>query len=42
MNGISLATYGDSEERARWPTLQPHFSLYEQFWITTRLRASRH
>ncbi|HET8547106.1 MAG TPA: hypothetical protein VFL57_03840 [Bryobacteraceae bacterium] len=33
MNGISLATHGDSEERARWPTLQPHFPLYEPFWM---------
>jgi|ERR1019366_48753 hypothetical protein len=33
MNGISLATHGDSEERARWPALQPHFPLYEPFWM---------
>ncbi len=33
MNGISLATHGDSEERARWPALQPHFALYEPFWL---------
>lgn len=33
MNGVSLTTHGDSEERAHWPTLQPHFALYEQFWI---------
>jgi hypothetical protein len=33
MNGISLATHGDSEERVRWPALQPHFPLYEPFWM---------
>lgn len=33
MNGISLATHGDSEERVRWPALQAHFPLYEAFWI---------
>ncbi len=33
MDGISLTTHGDSEERARWPALQPHFPLYEPFWM---------
>ncbi len=33
MNGISLATHGDSEEQARWPALHLHFPLYEQFWM---------
>ena len=33
MNGVSLVTHGDSEERARWPALQPHFPLYESFWM---------
>lgn len=33
MNGISLATHGDSEEQARWPALQPHFPLYESLWM---------
>jgi hypothetical protein len=32
MNGVSLATHGDSEEQVRWPALQPRFSLYEPFW----------
>ena len=33
MNGISLATHGDREEQTRWPALQPHFPLYEPFWM---------
>jgi hypothetical protein len=31
MNGISIATHGESVEQTRWPALQPHFPLYEQF-----------
>jgi hypothetical protein len=33
MNGISLGAHGGTEERARWAALQPHFPLYEPFWI---------
>lgn len=32
MNGPSLATHGDSEERNRWPEMRKHFPLYEAFW----------
>src|ERR1700720_3192154 len=32
MSGANLLDHGDADEQKRWPEVQKHFPLYEEFW----------